>query len=91
MTKSDLVASVQTKIGGTKKESELAVNAVLEAITEALANGDAVTLVGFGNFAVKTRAERKGINPQTKEEITIPASKLPTFKAGKSLKDAICK
>ena len=89
MTKSDLIAAVATKLGTSKKESEKAVTAVLDSITEALANGDAVQLVGFGTFEVKTRASRKGINPRTKEEITIDASKLPSFKAGKALKEAV--
>lgn len=89
MTKSDLIAAVATKIGSSKKDSEKAVCAVLDSITEALANGEAVQLVGFGTFEVKTRASRKGINPRTKEEITIEASKLPSFKAGKALKEAV--
>ncbi len=89
MTKSDLIAAVATKIESSKKDSEKAVCAVLEAITEALANGETVQLVGFGTFEVKERAARKGINPRTKEEITIEASKLPSFKAGKALKEAV--
>ena len=88
MTKSDLIAAVATKIGSSKKDSEKAVAAVLESITEALANGGAVQLVGFGTFEVKERASRKGINPRTKEEITIASSKLPSFNAGKALKEA---
>ncbi len=91
MTKTDLIAAVATKIGASKKDSENAVNAVLSAITESLVNGEEVRLVGFGTFAVKERAERKGINPQTKKEIVVPASKLPVFKAGKGLKDAVSK
>ncbi|MBQ7123184.1 MAG: HU family DNA-binding protein [Oscillospiraceae bacterium] len=89
MTKSDLIAAVATKIGSSKKDSEKAVAAVLESITEALANGEAVQLVGFGTFEVKERAARKGINPRTKETIDIDASKLPSFKAGKALKEAV--
>ena len=89
MTKSDLIAAVATKIGSSKKDSEKAVTAVLDAITEALTNGEAVQLVGFGTFEVKERASRKGINPRTKEEITIDASKLPSFKAGEALKEAV--
>ena len=89
MTKSDLIAAVATKLGSSKKDSEKAVSAVLASVTEALANGESVQLVGFGTFEVKTRAERKGINPRTGEEITIPASKLPSFKAGKALKEAV--
>ncbi len=91
MTKADLINVVAQKADMTKKDSETAVSAVLEAITEALAGGDKVSLVGFGTFEVKNRAERKGINPRTKEEISIAASKLPAFKAGKALKDAVSK
>ena len=91
MTKADLINVVAQKADMTKKDSETAVSAVLEAITEALAGGDKVSLVGFGTFEVKDRAERKGINPRTKEEISIAASKLPAFKAGKALKDAVSK
>ncbi len=91
MTKTELVAAVAQKSELSKKDSEKAVSAVVEAITEALANGDKVQLVGFGTFEVKERGERKGINPRTKEEIVIAASKLPSFKAGKALKDAVSK
>ena len=91
MTKADLINVVAQKAGFTKKDSEIAVSAVLEAVTEALAGGDKVSLVGFGTFEVKNRGERKGINPRTKEEISIAASKLPSFKAGKALKDAVSK
>ena len=91
MTKSDLISVVAEKSELSKKDSEKAVNAVLEGITDALAAGEKVFLVGFGSFEVKTRAERKGVNPRTKEEITIAASKLPAFKAGKALKEAVAK
>ena len=91
MTKSDLISVVAEKSELSKKDSEKAVNAVLEGITDALAAGDKVFLVGFGSFEVKARAERKGVNPRTKEEITIAASKLPAFKAGKALKEAVAK
>ena len=91
MTKADLINVVAQKAGFTKKDSEIAVSAVLEAVTEALAGGDKVSLVGFGTFEVKNRAERKGINPRTKEQIQIEASKLPSFRAGKALKDAVSK
>ena len=91
MTKADLVNVVAQKADFTKKDSEIAVNAVLDAITEALASGDKVSLVGFGTFEVKDRAERNGVNPPTKEQIHIAASKLPAFKAGKALKDAVSK
>ena len=89
MTKSDLIAAVATKVGSSKKDSEKAVNAVIESITEALANGESVQLVGFGTFEVRERPARNGRNPQTGAEITIPASKLPAFKAGKALKDSV--
>ena len=89
MTKSDLIAAVATKLGSSKKDSEKAVSAVLESITEALANGEAVQLVGFGTFEVRKRAARKARNPQTGDEIKIKATKVPAFKAGKALKDAV--
>ncbi len=73
----------------SKKDAEAAVTATLEAITAALKDGDKVQLVGFGSFEVKHRAERTGLNPRTKEPVTIAAAKIPTFKAGKALKDAI--
>ena len=73
------------------KDAEKAVSAVLDSITEALTKGDKVSLVGFGAFEVKSRNARKGINPRTKEEVMIKASKLPVFKAGKALKDAVAK
>jgi DNA-binding protein HU-beta len=91
MSKTDLVGAVAAKTETSKKDAEKAVNATLEAITQALANGDKVQLIGFGTFEVKERAERIGRNPQTKQEIIIPASKLPSFKAGKALKDAVSK
>ena len=89
MTKVELIAAVAADAGLTKKDAEKAVNSVVNAITEALKQGDKVSLVGFGTFEVRERPERKGRNPQTKQEITIPASKLPAFKAGKALKDSI--
>ena len=89
MTKADLIGIVAAKTELSKKDSEKAVSAVLDAITEALVEGDKVSLVGFGTFEVKQRAERIGRNPRTKEQITIPASKTPVFKAGKSFKDAM--
>jgi DNA-binding protein HU-beta len=89
MNKSDLVNAISTKTGMNKKNSEAALNAFVSTIEETLKQGEKVTLVGFGTFEVRERAERKGRNPQTKEEISIPASKAPVFKAGKSLKDNI--
>ena len=89
MTKVELIAAVAADAGLTKKDAEKAVNSAVNAITEALKNGEKVSLVGFGTFEVRERPERKGRNPKTKQEITIPASKLPAFKAGKALKDAV--
>ena len=89
MNKTDLVAAVAAKAEISKKDAEAAVSAVFASITDALADGDKVALVGFGTFEVKERAARTGLNPQTKEKIEIPASKAPAFKAGKALKDAV--
>lgn len=89
MNKSELIAAISTKTGDTKKNSEASLNAMIEVITEALVKEDKVQLVGFGSFEVRKRAARKGRNPQTKEEIKIPASKSPVFKAGKALKDSV--
>ncbi len=89
MNKTELVASVATKAEISKKDAEAAVSAVIASITEALADGEKVSLVGFGTFEVKERSARTGLNPRTKEKIEIPASKSPAFKAGKAFKDAI--
>ena len=89
MNKADLIAAIAAKTGETKKSAEASVNAFVDVITESLVKGDKVQLVGFGSFEVRKRAARKGRNPQTKEEIKIPASKAPVFKAGKALKDAV--
>ena len=89
MNKADLVAAVAEKTGISKKDSEKAVNAAFDAITAALVAGDKVQLVGFGAFETKERSARVGRNPKTKEEIQIPASRVPAFKAGKALKDAV--
>lgn len=89
MNKTELVAAVAAKAEISKKDAETAVTATFDAITAALAEGDKVALVGFGTFAVKERAARTGLNPQTKEKIEIAASKAPAFKAGKALKDAV--
>ena len=91
MNKSDLVAAIAAKTGDTKKSAEETLNAFVDVVTEALVKGDKVQLVGFGSFEVRKRAARKGRNPQTKEEIKIPASKAPVFKAGKALKDLVNK
>ena len=89
MNKADLIAAIAAKTGETKKSAEASVNALVYVVTEALVEGDKVQLVGFGSFEVRKRAARKGRNPQTKEEIKIPASKAPVFKAGKALKDLV--
>ena len=91
MNKAELVAAIAAKTGDTKKGAEASVNAFVDVITDALAKGDKVQLVGFGAFEVRKRAARKGRNPRTKEEIKIPASKAPVFKAGKALKDLVNK
>ena len=89
MNKTELIAAVAEKTGLSKKDTEAAVNATLLTITETLKAEEKVQLVGFGSFEVKHRAERTGLNPQTKQPVTIAASKVPTFKAGKALKDAV--
>ncbi len=91
MNKSDLIAAMAAKTGSTKKDAEATLNAFVDVVTESLVKGDKVQLVGFGSFEVRKRAARKGRNPQTKEEIKIPASKAPVFKAGKALKDLVNK
>ena len=89
MNKTDLINSIASKSGLNKKNSELALNAFISSVEDALKEGDKVVLVGFGTFEVRKRAARKGRNPQSKEEITIPASNAPVFKAGKGLKDKV--
>ena len=91
MNKSELIAAIATKTGETKTDAEATFNAFVNVVSETLAKGDKVQLVGFGSFEVRKRAARKGRNPQTKEEIKIPASKAPVFKAGKALKDLVNK
>ncbi len=91
MNKTELIAAVAEKAGLTKKDAERVVNASVEAITEALVKGDKVNLAGFGIFEVKNREARTGRNPRTKETIQIPATRLPAFKASKTLKDAVSK
>ena len=91
MNKSELIAAIAAKTGETKKSAEATLNAFVDVVTESLVEGDKVQLVGFGSFEVRKRAARKGRNPQTKEEIKIPASKAPVFKAGKALKDLVNK
>ena len=89
MNKGDLVAAVATKAELSKKDAEAAVDAFFASIKEALKKGDKVAVMGFGSFEVKKRAARQGINPLTKAKIKIPATKVPAFKAGKALKDAV--
>ena len=91
MNKTELIAAVAEKADLSKKDAEAAITAAVEAITGALIEGEKVQLVGFGSFEVKTRAARVGRNPKTREEIKIPASKYPVFKAGKALKDQVAK
>jgi len=89
VNKNDLIAEVADDTGLSKSDAARAVDAVFDAITKALKKNNEVRLVGFGTFTVAKRAKSKGRNPRTGEEIQIPASKLPKFKAGKGLKDAV--
>ena len=89
MNKTELIAAVAEKADLSKKDAEAAITATVDAITEALTQGEKVQLVGFGSFEVKTRAARVGRNPRIGEEIPISEAKLPVFKAGKALKDAV--
>ena len=91
MNKTELIAAVAEKAGLTKKDAERVVNATIETITESLVKGDKVQISGFGIFEVKAREARVGRNPRTKQTIQIPATKLPAFKASKTLKDAVAK
>ncbi|ACB61253.1 DNA-binding protein [Exiguobacterium sp. Leaf187] len=89
MNKTELIQAVVEKSGLTKKDVTKVVESTFESITETLQSGEKVQLIGFGNFEVRERAARKGRNPRTKEDIEIPASKVPAFKPGKALKDAV--
>jgi len=89
MNKAELIAMMAQKSNMTKKDSESALNALVESITESMKKGDKVSLVGFGTFETRKRAARNGINPQTKKAIKIPATNAPAFKAGKALKDSV--
>ena len=91
MNKTDLIARIAEDADLTKKSAEAALNAFIGAVEGSLKKGEKVQLVGFGSFEVRKRAARKGRNPQTKEEIKIPASKAPVFKAGKASKDLVNK
>lgn len=89
MNKTELIAVVADKASLSKKDADVAVNAVLDAIVETVAAGDKVQLVGFGTFEPRTRSAKIGKNPRTGESIEIPASKIPAFKAGKAFKDTV--
>ena len=89
MLKKDLVEAVADKTGLTKRAAAEAVDTMLDTITDALSRGDRVLITGFGAFEVRNRAARTGINPKTMERITLPATKVPAFKAGKALKMAV--
>ena len=91
MNKAELINVVSAAAEVSKKDAEAVITATLDAITDALKEGEKVQLVGFGSFEVKHRAARMGRNPQTKEPTPIPASKAPVFKAGKALKDAVAR
>lgn len=91
MTKAELINAIAEKSELTKKDAEKALNAVVSSITDALADGDKVQIVGFGTFEVRERNAKEAINPRTKEKIKVPAKKAPAFKAGKALKDAVDK
>ena len=91
MNKTELIAAIAEKTELTKKDAERALKAFVDVVTDELKQGEKVQLVGFGSFEVRKRAARKGRNPQTKEEIKIPASKAPVFKAGKQLKELVNK
>lgn len=91
MTKADLVKAVSEKANCPKKDAEMAINTVTDCITDAVAQGEKVQIVGFGTFEVRERGEKKCKNPRTGEEMITPAKKAPVFKAGKALKDAVNK
>lgn len=91
MNKTELVAAVAEKSGLTKKDAEKAVSSVIETIIESVANGEKVQIVGFGTFEQRQRNARTGCDPRTKQQIEIPASKVPAFKAGNAFKEAVNK
>ena len=91
MNKSELVASIAQKVGSSKKSAEENLDTLIEIISEELKNKGKIQLVGFGSFEIRKRSDRKGKNPRTGEELRIPASTVPVFKAGKVLKDAVNK
>ena len=87
MNKAELIAAIAAKTGDTKKAAEASVNAFVEVVTDTMKKGEKVQLVGFGTFEVREKPAREGINPQTKEKVSIPASKAPALKFGKAYKD----
>ena len=91
MTKAELVTAIAEKSGLTKKDSEKALAAFIDTVTDTLSKGESIQLGGFGTFEVRERAARTGINPRSKEKIEIAATKVPAFKAGRALKDAVSK
>ena len=91
MNKTELIAAVAEKVGMSKKDADAVVNAVIDKIVEEVAKEEKVQIVGFGTFEVRCRSERQGRDPRTNSPITIPASKVPAFKAGKAFKDAMTK
>ena len=91
MSKTELINLIAEKGEYSKKGAEKALSTVIDAITDSLKKGEKISLVGFGSFEVKESAARNAINPMTKEPISIPAKKVPAFKAGKALKDAVAK
>lgn len=91
MTKAEFISAVAEKAGLTKKDADAVLSAVIDTITDSLAKGDKIQLVGFGTFEVRERKAREGVNPRTKEKIAIAATKVPAFKAGRALKDAVAK
>lgn len=91
MSKAELINLIAEKGDYSKKDAEKALSTVIDAITDSLKKGEKISLIGFGSFEVKERAARNAINPMTKEPISIPAKKVPSFKAGKALKDAVAK
>lgn len=91
MTKSELISIIAEKNSIKKKDAELIICSIIDTITESLVKGEKVSLSGFGTFEVRQRAEKKALNPLTREQIIVPAKKAPTFKAGKSLKESVNK
>ena len=91
MNKTELIAAVAEKTGMTKKDTEAAIKSMLDAIEDALKKGDKVQLIGFGSFEIHERAARTGKNPRTGESVTIPAVRVPVFKAGKAFREAVGK